>query len=48
MPTLTLAQASRLFGLCEAECSQALHELTSVGLFCRRHDGRYVIKLTAA
>jgi hypothetical protein len=46
--SLTLAQACRLFGLCEAECAHALQELTSAGLLCRRHDGRYVVSLTAA
>ena len=46
--SLTLAQACRLFGLCEGECAQALQELTAAGLLCQRHDGRYVVRLTAA
>ena len=46
--SLTLAQACRLFGLCEAECAHALHELTTAGLLCLRHDGRYVVNIPAA
>jgi len=46
--SLTLAQAARLFGLTEAECSRVLDQLAGAGVLCLRPDGRYAAKLTAA